>query len=87
MQRSVRDTTLAQTERVANLLKISALGIDEIADHKIPMLVVKVLEPLPAAEAQQLVDETPKFRQYLESADNEALKNIIREKGLSPEED
>ncbi len=73
---------LAETQRVKELLNVSGLEIDEIADYSIPELIAKVLAPMPAEEAQALIDKTPKFKDYLKATDNEKLRALVEEKGL-----
>ena len=76
---------LSQTERVKRLLEVSGLTIEEIRKYSIPQLVAKVLSPVPSQEARALVDETPKFKEYLRDSEDEELKALVRQKGLKLE--
>ena len=73
---------LAATARVKQLLDRSGLDIREIAKCTFPQLILRVLGPMPTKEAQALIDTTPKFREYLQRADSEELKALVRTKGL-----
>ncbi len=77
-----RAEALAATERVKPLLDVSGLRIEEIGKYTIPQLVAKVLSPMSSKEAQALVDETPKFNEYLRDSEDGELKALVKQKGL-----
>ena len=74
---------LAETERVKRPLEASGLRIEDIEQYTIPQLVAKILSPMSPERARSLVNETPKFREYLRKTEDEALRSLIKEKGLA----
>jgi len=75
---------LAQTERVKRLLDASGLKVEEIPGYTVPGLVYRVLSRVPAEDAQDMVEQTPKFAEYLRTTDFVPLKNLAVEKNLIP---
>jgi hypothetical protein len=78
---------LAETERVKRLLETSGLKIAEIDEYTIPELVTRILSPMSSEQAQSLVNETPKFKEYLRRTEDEGLRDLIKEKNLDVELD